>query len=537
MSAITSTGEVLFSNDAGASWAVGSQLISAIPNTHFVEVKASDEIVQSYTPPPVEFLRNGINQTATATINVTYNGFTPEAQAAFQYAVSLWESWISSPVEINVNATYTPLNDGTLGSTAHGLIYNGFANQPIANTYYQVALAEKLYGGELNLSSDPDMNVSMNSNYGDGRWYFGTDGSPVSNQYDFVTTALHELCHGLGYTAGFSYDNGTGSWLYSLPNIFNRFLFNGNGQALVNTDLFPTPSTALGSQLTSNNIYWNSPSVSNAKIYAPATWAGGSSISHLDVATYSRGEQLMTSSGLRGVANHSPGIALNQLLDMGWGLESGTPTPIITINPNPLNFGDVLINSTMSQNITIENDGTADLRIFNAIISGTGFTLQRVTTPIVITAGGSLTIAVQFSPTATGSHTGTLTIRHNAIGSAAITTINLTGNGIQRLPIITVDPNPLNFGDVIINTSSTENITIQNSGTADLVISQATINGTGFTLQNAETPITIAAGGSLTIAVQFSPTAITNYTGTITLTHNADGSPTTINLTENGRAA
>lgn len=50
----------------------------------------------------------------TATINVTYNGFTPEAQTAFQYAVDIWADLIKADVPIDVVANFTPLE--TLGS-------------------------------------------------------------------------------------------------------------------------------------------------------------------------------------------------------------------------------------------------------------------------------------------------------------------------------------------------------------------------------------------------------------------------------------
>jgi hypothetical protein len=66
--------------------------------------------------------------------------------------------------------------------------------------------------------------------------------------------------------------------------------------------------------------------------------------------------------------------------------------------------------------------------------------------------------------------------------------------------------------------------------TDDLVISSISIAGTGFTLSGGTTPITIAAFVSRTIAVLFSPTELIGYTGTVTLTHNANGSPSTINL-------
>ena len=223
----------------------------------------------------------------------------------------------------------------------------------------------------------------------------------------------------------------------------------------------------------------------------------------------------------------------------------GSPTPIpltgrgvqagIEINPNPLIFGDVPINSPSIRNITIQNSGSADLVITQANINGAGFTLSGVTIPpsITIPEDSSRTIAVQFLPTEARDYTGTITLTHNADGSPS--TIQLTGSGVQAS--ITITPNPLNFGDVPINSPKTENIIIQNGGDADLQITQATINGTGFTLSGVTIPITITAGGSHTIAVQFLPTEARDYDGSIILTHNAGGGSSNVQITGRGTSS
>src|SRR5437764_13529779 len=66
----------------------------------------------------------------SATITVTYNGFTPEAQAAFQYAVEIWQTQITSPVAIDVVANWTPLGAGVLGAAGSHLIVRDFPNAP-----------------------------------------------------------------------------------------------------------------------------------------------------------------------------------------------------------------------------------------------------------------------------------------------------------------------------------------------------------------------------------------------------------------------
>jgi hypothetical protein len=70
-------------------------------------------------PPPEAYLKwktNSNKRPKNATIEVTYTGFTPEAEAAFQTAVDIWESLISSPVTIRIQAQWTPLSSGVLGS-------------------------------------------------------------------------------------------------------------------------------------------------------------------------------------------------------------------------------------------------------------------------------------------------------------------------------------------------------------------------------------------------------------------------------------
>jgi archaellum component FlaF (FlaF/FlaG flagellin family) len=201
----------------------------------------------------------------------------------------------------------------------------------------------------------------------------------------------------------------------------------------------------------------------------------------------------------------------------------------ITVTPTSLTFGDVPINSSSTKDITIQNNGDTDLQISNISINGDGFTLQNATAPITVSAGGTRTFAVQFLPTAITNHSGTITLTHNAIGGSS--TINLIGTGVGvAVPSMTITP-ILDFNDVLINFSSSKNITIQNNGDVDLQISNISINGNGFTVQNATAPIIVVAGGSRNIAVQFTPTVTGYHSGTIILTHNANGGLSMVQLT------
>jgi len=101
-------------------------------------------------------------------------------------------------------------------------------------------------------------------------------------------------------------------------------------------------------------------------------------------------------------------------------------------------------------------------------------------------------------------------------------------------PIIKIEPTIINFGNVKVANQSTKSFKITNEGSADLIISQVSITGDGFSLTSVSTPIIIQPNSSSTIEVQFSPTDVTEYSGTITLTHNTEDSLSVISLQGTG---
>ncbi|HEV2423273.1 MAG TPA: FG-GAP-like repeat-containing protein [Terriglobia bacterium] len=101
-------------------------------------------------------------------------------------------------------------------------------------------------------------------------------------------------------------------------------------------------------------------------------------------------------------------------------------------------------------------------------------------------------------------------------------------------PQVTLSPTSLNFGNVVVNTTSpAQVVTLTNTGNAALSITSITPSKS-YNEKSTTCPLspsTLGAGLSCTINVTFKPTKIGTVTGTLSITDNASGSPQSVSLT------
>lgn len=268
-----------------------------------------------------------VGSTTNANIIVDYNDFTPQAQAAFQRAIDIWSNILKSNVTIRVQAFYQPLGPSVLGSATAADYNRNFPGAIKANTWYPIALAEKIAGRDLNSVREYDITCRFSNEV---QWYFGRL-TPAVGQFDFESVVLHELCHGLGFIGSMTENstNSTASYGFgtNTPFIFDTFAETRAELRLTDTTSFKNNTRELRSELLSNDLFFGSRIAtlannnSRPKLFAPNQWNAGSSFSHLDDNTYAAGNEnsLMTSSaGLR-EKNLDPGpITRNMFIDMGW---------------------------------------------------------------------------------------------------------------------------------------------------------------------------------------------------------------------------
>ncbi|HEY3751524.1 MAG TPA: choice-of-anchor D domain-containing protein, partial [Pseudonocardiaceae bacterium] len=205
------------------------------------------------------------------------------------------------------------------------------------------------------------------------------------------------------------------------------------------------------------------------------------------------------------------------------------PYPVTGVNAQPgaLNFGSVATGATSAaQTVTVANPTGAAAAVSS--IAVTGDFAQTNTCGTSIAANGSCAVSVTFKPTLTGSRTGSLTV--NAGGITNTTT--LSGTGTAPGPVLNTNPASLSFaGTVVGATATAQTVTVTNSGTTSATVSGVAVSG-DFTQTN--NCATVVVGGSCAVTVSFHPTLGGSRSGTLTVTSNANNSPTTVSLSGSG---
>jgi hypothetical protein len=212
------------------------------------------------------------------------------------------------------------------------------------------------------------------------------------------------------------------------------------------------------------------------------------------------------------------------------------PAPAIQVNPTSFNFGNAVVGTKLSQVLIVKNTGTATLSITQVTETGSAsFTVSGFSLPLNVSAGQQTTMTVAFQPTAVGATSGNISIVSNAPTSP--TSVALAGTGIAATLRLGISPTSLSFGNVTTGTSSvTQNVTITNTGNANVTISKINLSGAGYSMTGGGAPVTLTPSQNLILTVQFSPTTAGAASGTISIVSNASGSPAAVSLSGTGVA-
>lgn len=201
-------------------------------------------------------------------------------------------------------------------------------------------------------------------------------------------------------------------------------------------------------------------------------------------------------------ADYSTGYSLP--LTWGAALESASVALAGTVvdsavSTSSLVFADTAVGvTTAPQTVTLSNPGSAPLTLGTPKTDAPYAT--SYTCGSTLAAGQTCLVSVTFTPTVATSQAGTLTIPTSA-GDKVIT---LSGKGVSPLTELSLSPvSAFSFGGVSIGSSSTQTLTLKNTGTL----------ARNLTVGNPAAPFsmtttcgaTLAAGATCTITSTFAP--------------------------------
>jgi hypothetical protein len=232
------------------------------------------------------------------------------------------------------------------------------------------------------------------------------------------------------------------------------------------------------------------------------------------------------------VADNAPGTPQTVALT-GTGLGA----PIVSLSASSLTFSATVTATSASQNLTLTNSGTAALTLTSNSVALAGanpgdYAIKSNGCTGNVAVKGTCTIAITFSPTATGARPASLQITDNAANSPQ--SVALNGTGLSQ---VTLSATSIAFPGTHVGASASKTVTVSNAGAVALSITPFTVTGTnaGDFTQTNNCGTSIAAAKNCTVTVVFKPTAKGTRTATLNILDSAVGSPQTVALSGTGQ--
>jgi hypothetical protein len=226
---------------------------------------------------------------------------------------------------------------------------------------------------------------------------------------------------------------------------------------------------------------------------------------------------------LLSAGTYGRGVWQTPLWTAGGNLTAATASPEALTFPSQV-FGT----ASSAQTVTMTNTGSLALAVSAIAMSG-DFSEADNCQNATVAVGSSCLIQVTFTPTATGSRTGQMTISANLYGGQL--KVALSGAGIAA-GAVSLTPASINFGQVAVNaTSAALQVAVANSSGAAVPITSLTISGPFTIFSNACGTSALAADSDCQVTVEFQPTQPGAAAGMLTLTDGAGTQFVTLNGT------
>lgn len=188
------------------------------------------------------------------------------------------------------------------------------------------------------------------------------------------------------------------------------------------------------------------------------------------------------------------------------------------------------VGATNSQAIQLKNSGTSSVTVSSVSALAGGISVTELAVPVTLAPGKTIMCDVTFSPKAAGVVSSTVLMTN----TSATLGIPVIGSGVAAAHTVSANPTSLSFGNVAIGSTASRSVTLTSAGNSSVAISAVSTAGKGLIVGGLGSGVTLNPGQSVSFSVEFAPTAVGSLAGSVTLTSNAENSPTTIDVSGSG---
>jgi hypothetical protein len=236
------------------------------------------------------------------------------------------------------------------------------------------------------------------------------------------------------------------------------------------------------------------------------------------------------------------------LFAFGLGCEEEPPLARLAVSgafePAQLDYGDVTVGTTNAKQVELKSVGSATF-VIGSIETPPSFALRGEKDElegIEIAAGSSIFLNAIFIAQEEGDRSGEIKVIPTKDGDSAVLTVHANGK-VRREPMLSLQPDALEFGTVEIGGEARLDISIVNNGNAPGVITGATLQSTsapvdGMSQYGVVTPmpITVPEGQSQRVTIIYRSIFEGPRPDQIVFTA-SDHGPLTLRLGATGQAA
>ena len=184
---------------------------------------------------------------------------------------------------------------------------------------------------------------------------------------------------------------------------------------------------------------------------------------------------------------------------------------LVQAAPAACNFGSVPVGQSANCTVTLANAGSDAVMIDDASFepgSHGAFSAAPLQPPLVIAAGGSMTLVFQFAPSESGTASAGFGLSFDNGQPRVVITLSGNGTGSTASNVV-ANPQGCDFGVVAVGQTANCTVTLSNTGSAAVTATNSEFSAgsdPAFSVGPLLPPMVILAGGTLTLAFSFSPT-------------------------------